>query len=648
MPILGAKPVPEEEPEPITNESSNGKFTMRWIKDLSHKSFSLSTKTSGTKKNSGWSVIRSRIRTENLHTDQEEEIQNGNFSYEQIKAATKDFRPAYKIGEGGFGSVYMGVLTDGRAIAVKVISPKSLQGKKEFLNEINAMSTYKHPNIVTLLGHCVAEDNRFLHSSFNVRRGYIAPEYVIEGYLTEKADVYSFGVLVLELMSGRRCADRSKDSPPLLEFAKVLQKKRNLISLLDQDLTNIPRNEAAMVLDLAMLCTTHSPKARPNISDVVKILEGKNVLNAPAILQELDDLAGVTSDEMTLSDFSYKYMDSCRKEIVKVSNIGERADYSRSSVICRDFPKSETPISNVNASSTSTTLENITEMGDEAELEYIEPQLEERKYRIECSNEEFKIGCNKWKNSLVGYFLKENGTFDKEADEAIVREMIPAGNGYSVFYIGSGHYLFQFSCVEDKIRGLELSGLLRAEGKPLVLIKWDWKLTLDKAETMKSIPLWVKIYNLPLFLWNSSCLSKVLEVTFRNLLSITSYKTTIKQLNTIRDTVSFTPASMNVDVTAIAGSGRNISVEQCDKQTENQVLRIGKAWITRVCISEKWSELDVMEINDVTSLDMHTQPECSFSILSCESNMLMDRAGGGGSGGRDGVTAMVVGQLWLL
>ncbi|XP_026431809.1 uncharacterized protein LOC113329053 [Papaver somniferum] len=340
--------------------------------------------------------------------------------------------------------------------------------------------------------------------------GYIAPEYVIEGYLTEKADVYSFGVLVLELMSGRRCVDKSKDSPPLLEFAKVLQKKRNLISLLDQDLTNIPRNEATMVLDLAMLCTSHSPKARPNISDVVKILEGKNVLNTP--LQELDDLAGVTSDEMTLSDFSYYYMDSCRKEIVKGSNIGKRADYSRSSMMGTNFPTSETPISNVNASSTSTTLEkNITEMADEAELEYIEPQLEEGKYRIECSNEEFKIGCNKWNNSLVGYLLNENGTFDEEVDEAILREMIPAGNGYSVFCIGSGHYLFQFSCVEDKIRGLESSGLLRVEGKPLVLIKWDWKLTLNKAETMKSIPSWVKIYNLPLFLWNSSCLSKVVS-----------------------------------------------------------------------------------------------------------------------------------------
>ncbi|KAI3873590.1 hypothetical protein MKX03_035361 [Papaver bracteatum] len=514
MPILGAKPVPEEEPEPTTNESSIGKFTIRWIKDLTHKSFSLSTKTSGKNKNSGWSVIRSRIRTENLQTDQEEEIQNGNFSYEQIKAATKDFRPAYKIGEGGFGSVYMGVLTDGRAIAVKVISPKSLQGKEEFLNEINAMSTYKHPNIVPLLGHCVAEDNRFVlvydyyangsldhalfvkicigiakslvylhegaefkivhrdiklanvlldvhltpkiadfglakllnngegtHTGIAGTMGYIAPEYVIEGYLTEKADVYSFGVLILEVMSGRRCVDGSKDSPPLLKFAKVLRKKQNLISLLDQDLTNIPRNEATMVLDLAMLCTSHSPKERPNISDVVKILEGKNVLNTPAVLQELDDLAGVTSDEMTLSDFSYEYMDS---------------DYSRSSMMSTNFPTSETPVSNVNASSTSTTLEkNITEMADEAELEYIEPQLEEGKYRIECSNEEFKIGCNKWKNSLVGYLLHENGTFDidKEVDEAILREMIPVVNGYSVLSIGNGHYLFQFSCAEDKIRG---------------------------------------------------------------------------------------------------------------------------------------------------------------------------------------------------
>ncbi|KAI3987238.1 hypothetical protein MKX01_031722 [Papaver californicum] len=606
MPILGRKPVPEEEPESITNESSNGKFTMRWIKDFTQKSFSLSmkddgvtnTKTKGKKKKSGWS----RITTQTLLTDQEH-IQSGNFSYKEIKDAAQDFNPANKIGQGGFGSVYKGVLPDGSVIAVKVISPKSWQGKKEFLNEINATSKLGHPNIVPLLGHCVAADNKFLlvyeymangsldnalfgSSNTNLKKrrlnwetrvkiclgiaksleflhegaelktvhrdiklanvlldkdltakiadfglakllngeedthsvvgtwGYIAPEYVTEGFLTEKADVYSFGVLVLELMSGRRCVDRSNKTQRLLKIAKVLQKKRNLISLVDKDLIDIPENEATMVLDLAMLCTSDSPKARPNMSDVVKILEGKSVLNTPAVLLESDDSTGVTSDELTLSEFSYNYLDSSRNQTVKTFSIGEGADYSRSSLICTNAPTSETPISNAKASSsTSKIIENVTGMGDEAELEYIEPQLEEGKYHIECSNEEFKLGCNKWKNSLVGYLVSENGKFDidKEVDESVLREMIPPGNGYSVFSMGNGHYLFHFSCVEDKNRGLESSGLLRADGNPLILIEWDWKLKIDKAETMRTIPLWVKIYNLPLFLWNSSCLSKVVS-----------------------------------------------------------------------------------------------------------------------------------------
>ncbi|MCL7022385.1 hypothetical protein MKW94_004120, partial [Papaver nudicaule] len=171
MPIMGRKPVPEEEPDPTKSESSNGKFTMRWIKELSQKSFSLSikldtkdcvrrtsdTKSKGEKKKYGWS----RIGNQTSVTDQEE-IQSGNFTFKQLKAATQDFSPANKIGEGGCGSVYKVFLPDGKAIAVKVISSNSMQGKKEFLNEINAMSTLRHPNIATFFGHCVAADNKFL------------------------------------------------------------------------------------------------------------------------------------------------------------------------------------------------------------------------------------------------------------------------------------------------------------------------------------------------------------------------------------------------------------------------------------------------------------------------------------------------------
>lgn len=139
----------------------------------------------------------------------------------------------------------------------------------------------------------------------------MAPEYSKHGYLTEKADVYCFGVVVLELMSGmswrgKRYLGRSQH---LLEIAKDVKMKQNLISLLDQDLTNVSENEAIIVLDLAMLCTSDSPKARPDMSDVVKTLEGMNVINTLVVQLESDDLTGVTSDEMALSNFSVNYLE---------------------------------------------------------------------------------------------------------------------------------------------------------------------------------------------------------------------------------------------------------------------------------------------------------------------------------------------------
>ncbi|OVA10390.1 protein of unknown function DUF4283 [Macleaya cordata] len=78
----------------------------------------------------------------------------------------------------------------------------------------------------------------------------------------------------------------------------------------------------------------------------------------------------------------------------------------------------------------------------------------------------------------------------------------------SVFPMETGYFLFRFSCVEDKIRVLESSDLWHYKHRPLVLREWDWKLKFDNYE-MKSIPVWVKIYNLPLFLWSSSFFSKL-------------------------------------------------------------------------------------------------------------------------------------------
>uniref|UniRef100_A0A0D6QTN4 Protein kinase domain-containing protein n=1 Tax=Araucaria cunninghamii TaxID=56994 RepID=A0A0D6QTN4_ARACU len=74
------------------------------------------------------------------------------FTLEELLTATENF--TNKIGQGGFGSVYLGKLQEGKQIAVKVLSSFSKQGVVEFLNEIDLLSKINHKNLVSLLGYC--------------------------------------------------------------------------------------------------------------------------------------------------------------------------------------------------------------------------------------------------------------------------------------------------------------------------------------------------------------------------------------------------------------------------------------------------------------------------------------------------------------
>ncbi|KAI9083596.1 hypothetical protein K1719_034538 [Acacia pycnantha] len=89
------------------------------------------------------------------------DLKTGYFSLRQIKAATNNFDRENRIGEGGFGPVYKGVLSDGVIIAVKQLSSKSKQGNREFVNEVGMISALQHPNLVKLYGCCI-EGNQLL------------------------------------------------------------------------------------------------------------------------------------------------------------------------------------------------------------------------------------------------------------------------------------------------------------------------------------------------------------------------------------------------------------------------------------------------------------------------------------------------------
>uniref|UniRef100_A0A0V0ILU0 non-specific serine/threonine protein kinase n=1 Tax=Solanum chacoense TaxID=4108 RepID=A0A0V0ILU0_SOLCH len=98
------------------------------------------------------------------------------FSFNELKNATRNFRPDSLLGEGGFGCVFKGwidaqTLTaskpgSGIVIAVKKLKPEGFQGHKEWLTEVNYLGQLRHPNLVKLIGYCIDGDNHLLVYEF--------------------------------------------------------------------------------------------------------------------------------------------------------------------------------------------------------------------------------------------------------------------------------------------------------------------------------------------------------------------------------------------------------------------------------------------------------------------------------------------------
>ncbi|TKW37091.1 hypothetical protein SEVIR_1G025800v4 [Setaria viridis] len=296
------------------------------------------------------------------------------FSMKEIESATRHFDPANKIGEGGFGPVYKGTLSDGTTVAVKKLSSKSSQGNREFLNEIGIISALRHPNLVRLFGCCIDGDQLlliyeflennslgralfehqlkldwptrysiclgtakglfYLHeestlkivhrdikpsnilldeklqpkiSDFGLAKlnddcgrvstriagtvGYMAPEYATRGCLTRKADVYSYGVVALEIVSGMSNINSMSNEEylHLLDWAERLKQQGKLLEMVDQRLgSEYSQEQALRLLNIALLCTNTSPTQRPRMSSVVKMLCGQIPIE---VVPDDDDLS---------------------------------------------------------------------------------------------------------------------------------------------------------------------------------------------------------------------------------------------------------------------------------------------------------------------------------------------------------------------
>ncbi|KAH6784823.1 kinase with adenine nucleotide alpha hydrolases-like domain-containing protein [Perilla frutescens var. hirtella] len=285
------------------------------------------------------------------------------FSYQDLLSATNNFIPENFIGKGGSSRVYRGCLPGDQELAVKILKP-SEDVLKQFVSEIEIVSSLHHKNIISLVGFCFEEDKLlliynllsrgslednlhgdkksensfgwdmrykvalgvaealdYLHSSAEpiIHRdvkssnillsddfepqlsdfglatcassclhhmgtsdvagtfGYLAPEYFVNGKLNDKLDVYAFGVVLLELLSGKKPIDDGfpKGKESLVLWAKDILKEGKASELQDPTLVNAYNHEQFEVMvSAATLCTRHAPQSRPDISLILKLLQG--------------------------------------------------------------------------------------------------------------------------------------------------------------------------------------------------------------------------------------------------------------------------------------------------------------------------------------------------------------------------------------
>ncbi|PQQ01758.1 G-type lectin S-receptor-like serine/threonine-protein kinase [Prunus yedoensis var. nudiflora] len=197
------------------------------------------------------------------------------FDLPTIAAATNNFSVANKLGKGGFGSVYKGVLYNGKEVAVKRLSKHSGQGVEEFKNEI----------ILAWQEIFGRDQNEASTNRVVGTYGYMSPEYAMEGLFSVKSDVYSFGVLQLEIITGRKNSGYYHEKYPdsnLVGHVWNLWREGKVLEIVDSSLAQSNHvNEVVRCIQIALLCVQEYATDRPTMSAVVSMLGNDTEVPSP-------------------------------------------------------------------------------------------------------------------------------------------------------------------------------------------------------------------------------------------------------------------------------------------------------------------------------------------------------------------------------
>ncbi|XP_013444211.2 probable LRR receptor-like serine/threonine-protein kinase At1g05700 [Medicago truncatula] len=339
-----------------------------------------------------WRFRRQKVGHSNSKKRGSLESTHEAFSYTEILNITNNFKTT--IGEGGFGKVYLGILQNKTQVAVKMLSPSSMQGYKEFQSEAQLLAIVHHRNLVSLIGYCdegeikaliyeymangnlqqhlfvensnilnwnerlniavdAAQGLDYMHngckppilhrdlkpsnillddnmhakiSDFGLSRafgndvdshistgpagtlGYADPEYQRTGNTNKKNDIYSFGIILFELITGQKALTKaSGENLHILEWVIPIVEGGDIQNVVDSRLQGeFSINSAWKVVEIAMSCTSPDVVERPDMSEI--LVELKECLSLDMVQRNcggtraMDELVSVaTISESTIS-----------------------------------------------------------------------------------------------------------------------------------------------------------------------------------------------------------------------------------------------------------------------------------------------------------------------------------------------------------
>ncbi|KAM7464843.1 hypothetical protein LguiB_012405 [Lonicera macranthoides] len=181
-----------------------------------------------------------------------------NYSYGDLKSATKNFSKEYKLGEGGFGEVFKGILKNGNVVAVKRITMSSSRANTEFESEVKLISNVHHRNLIRLVGCCSKSSKLFL-----------VLEYMANGSLDKLLFGEKKGTL-----NWKQRGSEPRQQQICRDFAWKLYENDMHLKLVDETLdpNEYAPEEAKKIIEIALMCTQSPVSLRPNMSDVVASL----------------------------------------------------------------------------------------------------------------------------------------------------------------------------------------------------------------------------------------------------------------------------------------------------------------------------------------------------------------------------------------